>query len=375
MSVQHQPSSSNLRVIDIDFRTDPRWERFVAAHPDGCVFHHPGWLQALEKEYGQRCLSLACEDAEGELRGVLPLFYTRGLPFNIGQHQMGRRLSSLPRTPVAGPLSTDREATVALVQAAVHRVRKDPSVQLELKMQEPGLEELVDGLVCKPWRFTYVQELPHASEELRFGNSRNYSRIKWAINKASKLGVLVRPAETEGELRAWYQLYLETMRDNGVPARPYRLFAALWELLRPRGMMRLLLAEQQKAGRRRLLAGSMLLMFGRTVFYAFNGRRHKDLSLRPNDILQWQGIHDACKSGFRWYDFGEVPHDRPQLADFKSKWGAQPKRLYRYYYQGLHGSDVSRSVSNGYIRCLSEVWRRLPLKVSAQLSDWLYGYL
>src|SRR5262249_56274015 len=106
-------------------------------------------------------------------------------------------------------------------------------------------------------------------------------------------------AETERDLRAWYGLYVDTMRWHVVPPRPYRFFEVAWQLLRPRGLLRLLLAEQHEARQSRLLAGSIFLMFGQTVFYAFNGRRREDLSLEPNDAIQWQAIHDAFRRGFR----------------------------------------------------------------------------
>src|SRR5262249_49914574 len=146
--------------------------------------------------------------------------------------------------------------------------------------------------------------------------------------KAARLGVRVRPAETERELRGWYELYLDTMRWFVVPPRPYRFFELAWEHLRPQGLLRLLFAGRTEGGTATLGGGSLFLMFGQTVFYAFNGRRREELALRPNDALQWQAIHDACTAGFRRYDLGEVTHDRRGLADFKGKWGAEPRHLY-----------------------------------------------
>src|SRR5215208_1775194 len=87
------------RVMEIDPQVDPRWEAFVAAHPDGLIYHHPAWLQVLEREYGHRPICLAYEDSDGSLQGVLPLCHTRGIPFNRTSEVAGRRLSSLPRTP------------------------------------------------------------------------------------------------------------------------------------------------------------------------------------------------------------------------------------------------------------------------------------
>ncbi len=72
--------------------------------------------------------------------------------------------------------------------------------------------------------------------------------------------------------------------DIAVPPRPYRFFDVAWKRLHPLGFLRLLLARQSVAGRSRLLAGSLFLMFGQTVFYSFTGWRREDMSLRLPDV-------------------------------------------------------------------------------------------
>jgi len=361
-------SISALHVVEIDPEADPRWEALVTMLPNGLVYHHPAWLKVLEEAYGYKPVSLACEDINGELRGILPLFYMRGM-------FTGRRFSCLPRTPVAGPLASDDRALAFLLQAVVERVREEPRACLQLKLFSNPLDGLVEGVVGIPWSTTYRLELPGQPEHLRFGNSRNHSRIRWAINKATRLGVEVRPAETERELRAWYELYLHTMRRFAVPPRPYRFFEVAWARLQPLGLMRLLLAERHEAGRSRLLAGSLFLMFGHTFFYAFTGWRREDLSLRPNDVIQWQAIHDACTEGYRYYDFGEVEENNLGLADFKTKWGAELKQLYRYYYPTPRELELGILESSSRSRQLaSAVWKRLPIKATVLLSGWLHHY-
>src|SRR5260370_39728511 len=151
-----------------------------------------------------------------------------------------------------------------LLQAVVERVSEEPRACLQLKLFSNPLDGLVEGVVGIPWSTTYRLELPGQPEHLRFGNSRNHSRIRWAINKATRLGVEVRPAETERELRAWYELYLHTMRRFAVPPRPYRFFEVAWVRLQHLGLVRLLLATPHEAGRGSLLAGSLFLRFAHT---------------------------------------------------------------------------------------------------------------
>jgi Acetyltransferase (GNAT) domain len=366
----------NLRVTEIDFRNDPRWEQFLASCPDALIYHHPSWLQALEREYDRRCIGLACADESGNLRGILPLMATRGLPTNLLSHQTAPRLSSLPRTPLAGPLCVTVEAATVLLREAVRRASEMGHRQLELKVGDLNLDELVPEMARTVWRISYVYDLPEKPELVRFRNTRNHARIKWAIAKARKQRVEIRVADDEKDLRDWYPIYLYTMRFRAVPPRPYRFFKALWDLMHARGLMRLWLAERREGSKTRLLAGSITLGLGQTSYYAFNGCHPRDFGFRPNDLLQWCAIHDACERGFRWYDLGEVPADNPTLAEFKRKWGALPKPLYRYYYPApnSHHRAVISSTQTGLGRQLGRIWRHMPLKATSLLGDYIYSY-
>jgi len=383
-----------FRIFELDYRTDPRWEAFISSHPDALIYHHPGWLTALESEYGQKCVSLACEDQWGQVCAVLPLFYTKGLPLNFGRIATGRRLSSLPRTPIAGPLALGREETQAILGYAVELANSKPGVRLEIKTAIGDLHESLGVLASMPWRPTYVVELPPVVEgnvweefwenlrlprpcvscvgcrRLRFGNARRQHRVNWAVNKGIKLGIEVRDAETEEDLAEWYKLYLLTMRHNAVPPRPYRFFQSLWSSLRPGGKMRLLIAEHREREQKRMVAGSIVLEFGQTAFYAFTGCAPEDFHLYPHDVLQIESIRSACRSGYRWYDFGEVAEDHDSLAQFKTKWGGDPKPLYRYYYPGPieQATDVPGRLASS----ARTVWRILPPKVTEVLGDWTY---
>jgi hypothetical protein len=366
--------SSGIRVIEIDIHTDRRYEEFLIRYGGSSIFHHPGWLNALEMEYGAKCLVLACENAEGNLEGVIPLMYTRGVPFSVGRHETGRRLSSLPRTPVGGPVSTSTEITAQLLRAALERSKAEPAVRLEIRTKAQLPIDLVNGLICTPWRPTYVLEIPNRREDLNFGDARNRHNIKWAVRKAIKQGLKLREAGTESDVRAWYRLYLETMRRNVVPPRPLRLFMAIWKNLAPRGLMRLRLAEQHDGCQRRLVAGSIFLSFGDTVWYAFTGMGDADLSLHSNDLILQDSISNACGTGARWFDLGEVAEEHPELARFKTKWGAQPKNQYRYYSNEQTELDQAKSKSQTR-RLFRSVWQQLPLEITARLGDLIYGRL
>jgi hypothetical protein len=246
-----------------------------------------------------------------------------------------------------------------------------------LLVKTPGPEPAagVEGLEPARWDDTYVLELPERPEDLRFGSARNHARIRWATNKAEREGVRVRPAEAESELLAWYSLYAETMRWHAVPPRPYRFFRAMWQVLAPVGMLRLLLAERRAGGRSKLIAGAVVLRCGQTAAYAFNGRQRDELGLRPNDVLQWTAIHELCADGVRSYDLGEVEAHQAGLADFKAKWGAQRRALSRCSHPPGHRRARPPRSEALARRAAERVWKRLPLPLTTQLGGWLYGHL
>src|SRR3954447_1431635 len=359
-------------VVRIDPLTDSRWDRYVCAHPAGLVYHHSAWLRCLEREYGQEPLALAVERSSGELAGALPLLETRGFPIPGMRGVAGARLASLPRTPVAGPLADGRDELAMLLSAAVDLVRHRPGKQLQGKLGGPVPDGLVDGAISHPWRWTYVLELPDDSANLRFGSARKTRGLRSAINRARRAGIVIREAGSRAELDAWYVLYLETMRHHLVPARPLRLFQAMWEELRPRDLMKLLVAERQGE----IVAGCVLLEFGDTVSYAFGGARRTSFAHHPNDLLHWHAINAAAQAGRRSYDFGEVVENHP-LADFKRKWGTEPRRLYRYYFPAPAGApDVGDGRALGAVLArLRPVWRKVPLPVTATVGDRVYRYL
>lgn len=412
-------TEKNRRVIEVDFRRDPRWLEFLASHPDATIYHHPGWLAALECEYGRQCKALACEDGDGRLEAVLPLLSTRGLPFSVSKHSIRRRLSSLPRTPLAGPLATNPAAMKAVLYAAIELVQKDPHLQLEIKTTTPGLDKLVPALRCINWRQTFVRGLPRneiaepefRSQEtrkerpccdcnecrsFRFGDSREHHQIKWAAKKARREGISVRPVENEQELRKWYPLYLEVMRRNVVPPRSYRFFLRLWHELGASGHMAFVLAERHKRSGENemdsdssisatnpdselpsLVSGSILLQFSQTAFWAFTGSTPGGLKCHANDLILWHCLHDSCKKGFNWFDLGEVAEAHPELIQFKAKWGSILKPMYRYYYPPSSApSDRETGFTSTAIeQVASSIWQRLPLTVVAALGDLIFRFL
>lgn len=359
-----------------DEKDNLAWDNFVNVHPDATVYHLSDWLSILQKESDQEVLRLVCKDEEGNIVGILPLQYTRGFPFGLGGVPGIKRLSSLPRTPIGGPLALNETISRLLLQKAIDIVKGDEQRYLQIKTFLPQMNADTDTLNKYLWREIYITEIPGYPEEIRFGDSRNHAAIKRAVKKAIKNNLRFREADRIEELKEWYPLYLDTMRFHVTPARSYSFFKNIWKRMKSKGLMSLVLSELELDKFKKIIAGSVLFRFNDTITYAFNGSSREYFELRPNDLLHWEAIHNGQKEGFRYYDLGEVSKDHLSLAAYKKKWASTIKEMYHYYYPKPDKLDSEEKLDAGTSGNLKQkVWQSLPLKITQIIGGKTYRYL
>jgi len=95
----------SLTVKEANTDIDEKWIEFISNNSQATIYHHPLWLKIIQEETGQRALKLICTDKNDDIQGLFPLQFTKGFPFGLGGIPGTRRLASLPRTPVGGPLT------------------------------------------------------------------------------------------------------------------------------------------------------------------------------------------------------------------------------------------------------------------------------
>jgi hypothetical protein len=210
---------------------------------------------------------------------------------------------------------------------------------------------------------------------IRFGNSRGHLSIKCSVNKAVKNGVVAVRVASVDCLRQWYRLYLENMREAFVPARPYRFFEALQKNLEACGAFELWSAQLAESGE--MIAGIIILKYGKSAIFGFAGAKRNELWRNPYDLLHWCAMHEAWKEGYKWYDFGEVSESDEGLIHYKKKWGTTETYSFRCYYSGDPVSDgeiFSPSLHYGK-NVVEALWQKMPLSFTASIGEYLYRYL
>ena len=290
----------------------------------------------------------------------------------------GSRLRTLPVVPPAGPLAVDDDAARALLEGAC-RLTDEGARIWTLHTREGGCDRLVPALRPVPKHPTFVLDLPADPDELRRGWKKTSNNLFRNLRKADQAGVSVREGRDESDLRAFYALYLRTMRRRTTLPRPYRQLREDRRLLGPRGAFRLFVAEHEGD----IVAAGVFHAFGDTVDLLYNGSDDARLDVRPNHALYWHAIRWAAEAGHTHLDFG---HARPDssLARFKAQWSAEEVPEYRYdYVPGAEGAPAPGSATSGSRPLhgrgrqgpLERIWPRLPLAATRLVGGFAYRYV
>jgi hypothetical protein len=348
---------SDATVTQIDPVADPRWDAYAEAHPGACAYHLGAWATILRKTYGFKPLYRALERPDGSLAGLLPLMHTRGIV-------TGSRLRSLPVVPPpSGPIADTLEDLLHVVVEGCEAVEQQRASVWNFQSREGGLEEILPGLRVEKHKTSWIAPLPDDPAEMRAQYRRSSKNLHRSISKAEKAGLTVREAAGRRDVRAFYAVYLETMRSHRALPRPFRQIALDQSLLGPRGASRVFVVEHEGE----VVAGGLFHVFRDTVELLYNGSRRSALDLRPNHALYWHVMQWGIERGLRAFDFGDAPAES-SLGRFKAQWGSEPGDEFTYSYTPKSTptrADAARraggQVGGEDDGLVARVWERAPL--------------
>ncbi len=356
------------RPVPIDPSGAPQYDAYVRAHPRATLYHRGAWARILSRSYRFEPRYLALRDEEGELRGVLPLLYKKGLISDA-------RARSLPVFPSGGPLADTRALEVALILAARDSVRGDADL-LQIHSAADYSADLPPDLVTHTMPPRWMVRVDTDLDALRAGWRKTSNNLYRSLQKADKADLVFREGTSDRDLASFYHLYLHTMRKWRSLPRSMRQLKLTRDLLEP-GEFRLFLVEH----RGRTAAAGVFHVFGGTVELIYNGSADEALDLRPNHALYWRVMSWAAEQSHHTFDFGTA-QPTTSLGRFKSQW-ADPVSHYRHTWR--RGETPSRAESmaaasygleyGGGEGLVAAAWRRAPLQLTRAGAALAYRYL
>lgn len=332
------------------------WDAFTRDR--GLFYHSSRWIAGLSACFGYPVHWLTVWDG-GDLAGILPLAEVPGLVTRL-------RLVSFPFSYACGPVATDRDAELALFEAARMLGAERRASRVEIKQLGPA-DDPAPAFERASRYATY--RIPPELTEGAIWDRLNADSTRRGIRKAEKAGVKVARAASREEWEAFADLEDVTAREHGLPAPPRTFFVDFCSRLQVEGYADLYLARVADG---RIAAGVVVWKGLREWIYAFNASEPALLADRPNHALLWRAIRDAAAAG-AIFDLGRAAPEQAGLVEFKQRWGGQPVPLAYDYWPAARGLNVARRDA-GSLAAAARLWRLLPLPVT-RLGSRLYRYL
>ncbi len=262
----------------------------------------------MARAFGVKPVWLTLEDADGSLRGGLPL----GL---VTSKFFGRRLAAYPCAQYCEPLTFSESETVELLGAL-------PWCQEQMRagVTEIKVRRMNSGSSAGPsedWSYC-THDLDIGLPEDRLVRSFHKSCIQRPIANAKRLGLRLRVGRSESDIRCFYRLYTVMRKSKGLLPAPFGFFRSLWHTISENDNGEVLHAVCDG----RIVSSIIMLYFGSMATYEYGANRIGDSILHSSQFLLWEAMKRAKSRDCTMFNLGRTGKDNPGLLQYKQRWGA-----------------------------------------------------
>ena len=344
------PLAVSVRSADLADRRDAaRIDAFVAAHPEGTIFHRPQWSRAVERGCGQKAHYLVAERG-GTLVGGLPLTEIRSRLF-------GHALVSAGFATGGGILAENEAVAARLAEAGWAMAEQTSCASLELR----------GAVLPRGWTrregvyANFARDLPAGAEPLLASIPR---RQRAEIRRALRFGLELSRGTDRRHRDAHYRVYAESVRNLGTPVFPRSLFDAALDEFGDSAWIILVAREG------RPLAAMLGFDHKGTCQPYWGGGTAEARRWRANDLVYFETMRAGIEHGCTRTDFGRSKVGGGAWAR-KRIWGFEETPLV--YASRTADGSTAREINplNPKYRARISVWRKLPLPLANRLGPFL----
>ena len=192
-------------------------------------------------------------------------------------------------------------------------------------------------------------------------------KMKWAkfhkhtrndIRKAEKSGLKIVNMNSPIEIKKFYRLYFNQMKDFGTPPHSLKFFLNLFVEF-GEDFYGLNCYRQNN-----LIASTLVIKAKNVSFLWFNISNPNYRGFRPNDLLYWENIKYLYRKNVKYLDVGQVDalSENPRekgLFKFKQKWLGKTYKNKHYIYTFGKGIRETQEVGNS-LKKFRRIWPFLP---------------
>jgi FemAB-related protein (PEP-CTERM system-associated) len=326
-----------IKIKNLSNGKGKAWDRYVGLSFGGTFFHLSGWLKVLKETFGYEPCYLYAE-SEGEIRGVLPLFF-------IDNFLSGKALVSLPFGVYGGICADDDHVRQCLLKEAIRITGEKQAKYLELRHLENPLKDLKN----KDLYATFIKELPHKPEDCLKGlprKARAAARKSLSFNLKAEYG--------RHYLKDFYNIYALSMRNLGSPVFPYSYLENLVKAFKNN------IVVSRIQFNKKTIAGVFSFRYKDTLIPYYAGSSHKAFKYQPNNFMYLKLMEYGVEHGYRYFDFGRSKKGTGSYH-FKELHGFEPKPLHYQYYLNNGAKMPDINPKNPKLQLMIKTWQRLPV--------------
>ncbi|VVB89750.1 FemAB family protein [uncultured archaeon] len=326
---------------------EDEWKEFLNNAAASGIYHTPEWKKFLEKTFGFKPYYLFVKDDNGKIAGLLPLFH-------IKSKLTGNRLCSVPFSHVCGIIGNEdilKEGIRLFEELGVDSLEIREHVESEVFQHRNSFS-------------TYILELSPDTGQV--WQKLDKGSVRWAIKKSQKTGISVETTRNIEDIKKFYELNCITKKEIGVPCHPWNFFKNLFEIMGDHVSLYVTRFNNE------IIAGGIMEYFKDSVLYGYGAADPDYLEMHPYNAFIWNSIEDACKNGYRYYDFGRTSYDNSGLINFKKRWGTVEKKL-NYSYYPKNPVSLTENRDNLKYRIGTKVNQRMPMLVYKKFSSMVFG--
>jgi CelD/BcsL family acetyltransferase involved in cellulose biosynthesis len=345
-----------VNIITIDPQHDPLWEKLVTQQKSD-VFHSPACIKVLNETYNFDIKALVVLDEAGEPRS--------GVAYGKIEDMMDPRIASLPFSDFCDPLVSDTADWDAMLSCLLAE-----GVRLNFRCLHNDLPLSETRLAHVNRAKWHCIDLRRDVDDLWMGLDGAARR---AIKKAQRQDITVRIAEDKEDLRAFFSLHLKLRKYKyNLLAQSYRFFENIWDNFIAKGDGALMVAVHDNE----VIGGVLFLEWQNKLYYKFNASDQDRVTLRPNDLVVWEGMQYGQAKGYEYLDFGLSDWEQEGLLQYKRKFATEEKTIsfLRYTPDGAPGEKEKRM--RKVLPQLTDLFadESVPDEVTEKAGDLLYQF-
>jgi len=317
------------------------WREFITEQPGASIFHSPEMFQVFNQVKGHKPHLWAAIDSQGRVQALIT-------PVEVTL--MDGLLSTLTTRMIAygsvlyNPTPDGETALSQLLQTYRAEIGQRALFTelrnlFDLSSLQPTLKR------CQfefEGHLNYLIDLDRPVEDIMQSiGKRTRKQIRRGLRQSE---VVISEVTRREELDEWYNVLQRTYNAAQVPLGDKSLFTAAFDVLRPRGMIKFLLASVEGT----LVSCSAELLFKDIIYGWYGGTDRAYSAYIPNELLIWHLLEWGTQNGYRVYDFGGAgkPDEEYGVRDFKAKFGGHLVNFGRNTY--IHAPNRLKLSTLGY---------------------------